>query len=336
MKNNPMDYVDMEVLSDFRFYLQKINEREGFKAGLTESYDPTPGIALDSEFALPNVSMDPRYSYIRQDIASANGLSTENKVLNALMTHIYGGDEVSRVFSGEVDRSRGFIDFERVAARDMSYIKQLRTNLSLAREHGYKQWVRWGIRVSVQSGGYKHVAQFGDEPSETSTVEWMSSWIADGTISKIIEANDFGEACQSFMGVRGIGPYLGLHSIAGLSPISEVRLCHTNDFVIAGPGAAFTIQKLFPGLRGWSPTDICYWLVENQDEVIPGYSFHEHWHQSGIYDKPQSKLFPLTAEIALCQFTSYLKARDSKRADALRRKPRPNVTELLTSIHQST
>ncbi len=330
-----IEHADQEVLSDFRKYLTGVCERFDHRAGINPGFKERPGIAATSEFAEPNIPMAARYNYIANDLANNKRISDHSKVLNILTTHLYGGHECPRVFSGELDRELGFVEFERIAARDLAYIASIRDNIAHANRHGLSVWDKWGMRVSVQSEGNKFAESVGSQRGHVAALEWMASWIDDGTVDRLLEANSFRQTSEILSEKRGIGNYIAYHCAAGLSPFSSVCMSHSEPFVLAGPGAVKTAKKLFPGLRV-NYNELCVAFAEQQDELLPDLSINEHWQNvtvngREVYPIRQDRLFALTSEIALCQYGVFTKARADQKTHARRQKGLPDIDRILAA-----
>lgn len=325
LKPNPFDYLDQESLVDFRFYFKKINEMFDYQAGVREIFEETPGVTSSSDFAQPSLTMDDRYNYAARDIFGNEEMSPANQVLNAFLTHIYGGYECPRVFSGQIERKKGWVDFERIAAKDYEYVETIKRNMEKSRALGYNMWSKWGLRVSVQNEGNKFCLKNDREPGSHACLEWMADWIEDGTIDRLLNAQAFSEATEILLEKRGIGPYIGLHSSSILTVAPNIKVSHTEPYVLAGPGAVQTIKRLFPGMKGWKHNDVCVWFTENQDELLGEERLHPHWHNvivngTEVYSEPQDRLYAITSEIALCQYGAFDRARANPAVNERRRK----------------
>lgn len=324
IKNNPFDFLDQDLLLDFRFYFRKVNEMFDYQAGVRHEFEEVPGVTSSSDFAQPSLAMDDRYNYAATDIFSNEKMSPTNQVLNSFLTHIYGGYECPRVFSGKVDRKDGWVDFERIASKDYAYIESIKVNMCKSRALGYNMWSKWGLRVSVQNEGNKFCLRNERETGSHACLEWMASWVHDGTVNRLLTASSFSEATNILLEKRGIGPYIGLHSSSILTVAPNINVSHTEPYVLAGPGAVQTIKLLFPGLKGWKHNDVCVWFAENQNELLGEEKLNRHWRNVNIngtevYSEPQDRLYAITSEIALCQYGAYTRARENPAVNERRR-----------------
>lgn len=330
------DSLDREVLADFRCYLYKFNEAIHYRAGLQDTFEEIPGISAKTEMAEPNITQTARYQYMARDLAFNGNMTTASQILNMLVTHVIGGHETPRAFSGRVEREWGFVDFERVAARDRDYIDQLESNALKMRAQGLAIWNDITIRSSVQGVANKYVDSIGSPRGYAGALEWMANWIADGTVDRLLDSETFQEATEILLEQKGIGKYIAFHAAAGISSHPLIRMGHEEEYALAGPGACRTIASMFHDSKV-HPNDVCIWFAENQEKLVPDLHYHEYWHNievdgKGVYGVPQDRLFPITSEIALCLYNTFKKNRQSAKFHASRQKAYPDLDPMLKLI----
>ena len=143
---NLWKYVDQDVANDIAYFWKRVIEGFDYRAGISESFNgDDPAIQWNTEYFGPNVTMDDRLRYIATNISTNKDMSEENRVLNFLITHFYGGRDCHRVLNAELDPRKAYTDFERVL-KDTEYFFNIKSNLDRAKSLGYSIWSKTELR----------------------------------------------------------------------------------------------------------------------------------------------------------------------------------------------
>ena len=116
---------------------------------------------------------------------------------------------------------------------------------------------------------------------------------------------------------KGIGEYYGFHCSVSTSVLPFLKYHHDQRFVAPGPGARYTIQKLWPEVPKKLYDEAIYFLRENSDEIglTENVEFHEKaYNIDGIFTQEQDSLKYYGTEVLSCQFGIYLQIRNDKKA----------------------
>lgn len=320
--------VDKDVLSDIRFFFEKINERNLFTRGLVEKYDP-PSLALgaDVEYFSSQITMDDRMVYIMRHIVTNPRVSPYNKIGNTIISHFYGARGIHSVITGESDPDKAIVGFDTLAAEqargsDLDYTESLRTRMNEAKLKKIPIWGTTELHTSIMGAGNSFVKKrYGeDKLTGLAVAEWIASWINTGYMDELMGSHSLEAMFKNLVRTPGIGPYYGYHCATSNSVNPSLRFHHDEPFCSPGPGAVMTLDLLFPGVsKKDSPHgNRVIWIRENQDELFPGLRdiFHPETHNvvaNGIkiFASEQNELKVYGTEVGLCQYSVYCRLRDN-------------------------
>lgn len=318
--------VDASVVSEFRFFLEKINERNLFTRGLVPKYEaPSPALGEEVEYFSSQITLDDRMQYIMRNIVTHPTLSEYNKIGNTIISHFYGARGIHSVITGESDPSKAHVDFEMLASELMDYNGEytllLQENMAKARLKKVPIWGTTELHTSIMGAGNAHVRmQTMHKRSDLAVAQWIASWITTGFMDKLLVSKSLKEMFTTLIVPSGIGPYYGYHCATSNSVNPNLDFSHDEPFCSPGPGAVMTLDLMFPGL---SKKEVPYgdrviWLRENQDEIFPGLreTFHpETFNVTAngvkIFDHDQDELKVYGLEVSLCQYSVYCRLRDN-------------------------
>ena len=321
--------LNKEVLSDVRFFLEKINERNLFTRGLVERYEaPSLALGQDVEYFSSQITMDDRMVYIMNNIVTDPHLSMRNKVGNTVISHFYGARGIHSVITGETDPKKALVDFELIAKEQEKtkeagpYTRALRERMDLAKTRKTPIWGTTELHTSIMGAGNSFVKnRYGPEAlTGLAVTEWISSWVNTGYMDELISSNSLEVMFKNLIKTPGIGPYYGYHCATSNSVNPGLKFHHDEPFCSPGPGAIMTLDLLFPGLsKKDSPHgNRVIWIRENQDDLFPGMReiFHPATHNvmaNGvkIFESPQDELKTYGTEVGLCQYSVYCRLRDN-------------------------
>jgi len=144
---------DKELMKEFNWFLYKINQRSCIQLGyLDEEYKNVNrlgkidyGLGEDVEYFHPTITLDDRMRFIGTEIASAD-MSLMNIVGNTFISHFYGGRGVHYLASG---KNGDFVDFDRIADKDVDYIQFVRFNLDKAIKNKQPIWGTTELHTST-------------------------------------------------------------------------------------------------------------------------------------------------------------------------------------------
>lgn len=332
---NPREKIDKEALEDFSFFLEKINERNLFIRGLIPSYEaPSPALGEGVEYFSSQITLDDRMVYIMNHIVTAPGLSMENKLGNTIISHFYGARGIHSVLTGESDPDKALVDFDQLAKEQIDYTRTnkigeytnwLRSETAKSKAKGLPFWGTTELHTSIMDGGNKFVkATFSEADAKASgslaVAEWIASWKNNGMMDRLIESKTLKDMYDNLRSIRGIGPYYGYHCATSNSVNPGLPFNHDEAFCSPGPGAKFTLAKIFPGVseKEFPMGARVIWIRENQDELFPGLrdKFHPATHNvvsNGIkiFEHEQNELKVYGCEVSLCQAAVYQRLKDN-------------------------
>ena len=337
---NLWKYVDQSVADDISYFWSRVIEGFDYRAGLSESFNSDdPAIQWNTEYFGPNVTMDDRLRYIATNISTNKEMSEENRVLNLLITHFYGGRDCHRVLNAELDPRKACTDFER-ALIDPEYVSQIKSNLDRARGLGYSIWSKTELHTSLMGASNKFAREVhGHDTHAVNMIIWLADWLVDGTVDKILHCTSLKECVEILLSKEGIGPYYGYHGATDQSTNPNLPFNHDEAFVVPGPGCQLTLKMLFPKLtnKECSPGNQVVWVRENQEKLFGKIKFNEFWHNVIVEDKqvytfPQNELMCYTAEVALCQYGVYCDMKKNTSRIAKRQIAETDVTSIVKSL----
>jgi len=340
---NLWKHVDQKVADDISYFWKRVIEGFDFRAGLNDSFNgDDPAIQWNTEYFGPNVTMDDRLRYMAENISTNKEMSDENRVLNFVITHFYGGRDCHRILNAELDPRKAYTDFERVLI-DPEYLEQIRSNLDRAKGLGYSIWSRTELHTSLMGASNKFAREIHGHPTHAvNMISWLSDWLVDGTVDKILHCRSLKECCEVLLSKEGIGPYYGYHGATDQSTNPKLNFTHDEAFVLPGPGCQFTLKMLFPTLsnKECSPGNQVVWVRENQEKLFGKIYFNEYWHNinvdgKNVYSFPQSELTCYSAEVALCQYGVYCDMKKNTSRIEKRQISNTDVTSIVEALqHQ--
>lgn len=321
---------DKGIMKDFNWFFRKINQRAAIAQGFTnETYvaerrdgSVDYGLGENVEYFHPTITLDDRMRYIIENIAPAD-IGKYNILGNTIISHFYGARGVHSTVTGISDPKKSFVDFERIAANDNKYIQHLRNTTDIqTKVNKLPIWGTTELHTSIQTAGRNYCREKYNEPERKfhpiDVSEWVASFITDGTMDYLLNESDHIEKTyQKLREKRGIGEYYGFHCAASTSVLPFVRYHHDQRFVAPGPGAVYTINRIWPSAPKKLYAEAIYFLREQGDEIglTDGVQFYEGAYNIGNnFDYPQDSLKYYGTEVMSCQFGIYLQIRDDKKA----------------------
>lgn len=260
-------------------------------------------------------------------------ISQENKVLNVMLTYMYGPTWTYLYLTGKTNPKEAWVDFDRVYS-DPSYVDELRENIAYARSHGHSMWTTTELHTSIQTEGRNYVRKKYNQPERKphalDIVEWMAAFKHTGVTKRIIEAKSLKQAYEALTSVRGIGPYFGWNSIVMIANAKFVDYTHDEPFVAPGGGAINTVDYLFEPMSAAGhkvrPADALVFLRENQHKLFPNLYIADPFQNVDVdYGKllkhDQTEFTTNSFEVGCCQFSVYRKF--LKEPDAMKRRMNP-------------
>lgn len=263
--------------------------------------------------------------------------SVYNRACNIFITFLYGPSSIYHTLSGKSNPADAFIDFERVA-KDPAYVTEIGANIAWARANGFKVWTTTELHTSIQTEARNFCRLKYNDPSRKADsldlVEWVASWIADGSIDRIVGAKTLADAYNRITDIRGIGPYYAGNPVMMIASLPEASYSHEEAFCAPGGGAVNTLTWLYDGKVNPLKGIVNVW--EHQHEWLPMSSsvpteFHNMDLPYGsLFSTPQKRLTCNSLEVGMCQFSVYRKFETSPELIA----KRPNVYEDVSKFKQ--
>jgi alpha-glutamyl/putrescinyl thymine pyrophosphorylase clade 1 len=330
--------IDMAVAADIKQFWDKAVHAFDYRAGLVDKFETNDfAVQADTEYFGPNVTMDDRLRYLGNNISNNKDISEENKVLNLIVTHFYGGRDCHRVLNAEMDPKKAYTDFRR-ALTDKTYVAEIKSNLDKAKKVGYSIWSTTELHTSLMGAMNKFAKKkFGEDTPKhaVNMIHWLSGWIEDGTVDKILNSKSLKECVGHICSKEGVGSYYGYHGGTDQSSNRSVSFTHDEPFVLPGPGCQWTLRRLFPDQK---PTGAqVVWLRENQHEIFGSVDFKPFWHNievngQKVFDKDQTELSYYSMEVALCQWGIYKDIQANPAREARRKIKPTDVDSIINYI----
>jgi hypothetical protein len=304
-----IDKFDKTVLEELRFFLKEINKREVLiSEGRKEEYvPPNDALQIDVMYWHPNRTRHGEVDWLMKYIFKEE-VSFTNKILNAFAVKFYGPAQAILNAINETEfSSKNLIDFERLPD-DKDYQEWIRENLQRARDEKKEQWGTTELRTSLQTAAREYCGGAVGETDWANMIEWIASFKKDGLIDFYASRPTMEQAFKQLTSYRGIGNYYGYHANSNLARCYDISMNENEDFVIAGPGAHKTIEKLYPNQKKDKVSDmqILLYIRDNQDIIFN----HEDVDRKALSQhlKPTQHVDYLTSfgcEITCCQFGVY-------------------------------
>lgn len=339
-----------ELMEEFNWFLYKVNQRANIQLGYSnEVYESVNrrgfndyGLGEDVEYFHPTITLDDRMRFIGQDIASLD-TSLMNIVGNTFISHFYGGRGVHFLASGE---DGVFVDFDKIADNDQTYIQFIRSNLDKAISNKQPIWGTTELHTSIQTSGRNFCRKKYNEPDRkfhaVDVCEWVASFRDTGFLERMQQCNHMSEIYTLLREQPGIGHYYGFHGAASSSVLPQMKYHHDQRFVSPGPGACLTIQYLWPASPKKLWAEAIYYMRENAEEIglTKDVVFHPKAFNiiksdgTNLFEYKQDSLKYYGTEVLACQFGVYLHIREDEKACARRRVARVKQTNTLTEFFE--
>lgn len=318
------NYINRDALNEYEYFLHTVNKKWEKQYNLTKVYDcDDPALAEDVEFFGNFILQDDRMRYIIENIVAIpdSKLSQVNKIGNTIISHFYGARGIHQIISGIKDPKNAHIDFERLFV-DRDYLDKIKQNCDIAKKEKKKFYGTTELHTSLQTAARNYCRVKYNNPeklaSQTDILEWIASWVNDGTIDKILNVNTLKGMFNILTSKNGIGEYYGYHCATSNSVNYALPFHHDEEFCAPGPGARGSLDNIFAPLKASGkvkkmPYDtLTIWIRENQEKLFkkPVKShvfFHNYITDTGIkiFEDDQDDLKVYTTEVSLCQFGVY-------------------------------
>lgn len=261
--------------------------------------------------------------FIAENISTAD-MSLFNIVGNTFISHFYGARGVHQLLTQSNDLKKCYVDFDRIADNDKEYIQLIRSNLDLAKRMKQPIWGTTELHTSIQASGRNYCRKKYNNPTRefhpVDVCEWVASFRENGLFEGMKQAEHMKDMYKLLITQPGIGDYYGFHAAASSSVLPQMKYHHDQKFVAPGPGAVYTISKLWPEAPKKLHAEAIYFLREQSDEIglTENVNFHEKAHNiyvdgKPIFSEPQDSLKYYGTEVLCCQFGIYLQIRNDKK-----------------------
>lgn len=304
-----IDKFDKKILAELKFFLKEINKREALiMDGRPDEYiEPCDALQIDVMYWHPNRTRHGEVDWLMKYIFNED-VSFTNKILNSMAVKFYGpAQAILNAINKDEFSSSNLIDFERLP-EDVDYQEEIRRNLLRAREEKKEQWGTTELRTSLQQAAREYCGGKVGETDWANMIEWIASFKKDGLIDFYETRPTMEQAFKKLTSYKGIGNYYGYHANSNLARCYDVSMNENEDFVIAGPGAHKTIEKLYPNQKRDKVSDqeILLYIRDHQDIIFE----HDAIDRQALsqYLKPTQPVDFLTSfgcEITCCQFGVY-------------------------------
>lgn len=306
-----IDKFDKTVLDELKFFLKEINKREVLIQESRQSnyQEPHPALQIDVMYWHPNRTRHGEVDWLMKYIFRPE-VSLTNKILNSFAVKFYGpAQAILNVIGEEEFSTKNLIDFERLP-EDRDYMKQIDENLVRAKEERKEHWGTTELRTSLQTAAKHHAGH----SRWSNMIEWISSFKTDGLIDFYASGPTMEQSFKKICEYRGIGNYYGYHSNANLARCYDISMNENENFVIAGPGAVATLDRLYPNAKKdkVSYQDILLYMRDNQEKLfeIEGTDRIALTQELKPGDVVQS-LTSFGVEITCCQFNVFTRFKEN-------------------------
>jgi hypothetical protein len=300
-----IDKFDKTVLDDLKFFLKEINLREVLiSTGKADTYkEPHPALQIDVMYWHPNRTRHGEVEWLMNYIYKPE-VSLTNKILNSFAVKFYGPSQAILNAIGKDEYStQNLIDFE-ILPEDKDYMLFIDDNLMKSRELKKEQWGTTELRTSLQTAAKKHAGH----SRWSNMIEWIASFKTDGLIDFYASNPTMEQAFNKITSYTGIGNYYGYHSNSNLARCFDLSMNENENFVIGGPGAAATLDRLYPASKKdkVSYQDILLYIRDNQDNIFDLESIDfEALTQTLKPGQIVNRLTSFGVEITCCQFNVF-------------------------------
>lgn len=334
--NYPIDkyfgLCDVEKFRDFKYFVQKVNERSEYDRQLRKKYDYKEyALNPNVEYFHPMITYDDRMVYIMENIVSLPNeeLSLYNKIGNTIISHFYGARGIHSIATRENDPKKAHVNFEDYHT-NQDYREFIRNNLVLAGEAKLPIYGSTELRTSLYGAANK--AQLErykkDKVHAGNIMDWVAQLGEQGMFERMMNSNSAAETFDILTENAGIGSYYGFHCATSNSVNPYLKWDNDENFVKPGPGAQYTLNLLFPKATSKQVTsgDLVVWFRHNQKffgfgDIKIHVSAHNVLDYNGnkILSKDQTEMMTYGSEVGMCQYGIFCKLRNDK-AGADRRK----------------
>jgi hypothetical protein len=311
--------LNKDKFQDFLRFLGKVNENAEFRFNLRNEYvnDDVndPALAQDVEYFGFNILQDARMRYIIENIVTNNEVSLPNKICNTVISHFYGARDIHRTLTGIDDVKKAIVDFERINSGDTGYLNSIKESTQRSLKNGKTLYGTTELHTSIQTAGRNFCRdkyENSNRPIEpTDILEWVSSWVTDGTVSEIKDCHSLYNMYKILTSKRGVGEYYGYHCATSNSVNPYLNFNHDEDFCAPGPGARSSIDYIFDGFTGKIPYgDVVIWLRREQDKLFGNMNIHPFFHNytastGRVFSDDQNNMKVYGTEVGLCQYGVY-------------------------------
>ena len=321
---NLIKYIDRDRCAELEAYLLRMQERALADAGRLK-YNDEADAALHRRvmYFQPILCTPCDRREVARTIVANPAISESDKVLNIMLTYMYGPTWTYLYLTGKTDPMLAHVLFDWVA-KDPDYVQEIRENIAYARLHGHSMWTTTELHTSLQTEARNYVRKRYNQPDRKADsldlIEWLASFKKAGVIDKIVKAKTLEEGYDALTSVRGIGPYFGWNSIAMIANCSFVPYTHDELFCAPGGGAISTLEYLFEPLREAGHSlrhgPLISWLRLHQRELFPNlYIDTIFQNMDTSYGKllreDQTEYTTNSFEVGCCQFSVYRKFKEN-------------------------
>jgi len=340
---------DVEKFLDFKYFIQKVNERSEWSRGLIKEYNYNEhALNPEVEYFHPTITYDDRMVYIMENIVSLpdSELSLYNKIGNTIISHFYGARGIHSIATRDNNPKTAHVNFE-IYHVDEKYRKFIRNNLFLAQQAKLPIYGTTELRTSLfgaanalekSINGNKEAVHAGN------IMDWVA-WLGEnGMFDRMINSNSAEETFSILTENSGIGSYYGYHCTTSNSVNPKLKWDNDSTFVRPGPGAQQALSMLFPTATSKQITsgDLVVWFRYNQKffgfgDIIIHESARNVLDSVGkkILKVDQIEMTTYSSEVGLCQYGIFCKLRkDSKAADR-RKVARVNNLDIESILEQA-
>lgn len=324
--------VDKDLLQEMRVFTHNVQRTWEIHYGVRPPEDyipPHPALGLEVEYFGFWATSDDRLRYIAENITTNPDLPLIDQIGNGLASHFYGARNVHQAMTGIDDPKKALIDYTKLAQEQLDfketgivgpYTQHLRVFLDEQKKKGIKLWGTTELHTSLQTAGRRWVNEWylndrmnAHKGTSANVCEWIASFKNSGLMQKMVDNSGLKSMCELLGTEWGIGDYYKFHGGSDLSLCPMLNAYVDERYVIPGPGATFTLKKLYPGLseREVSLEDRVIWYRENQEYLIGLPPINEYFHDfevNGINIFPEkiNEIKTTQAEVNHCQFGIYL------------------------------
>lgn len=294
----------------------------------------------------PNRSFHDEVIWLNKNLFYLQDASFEDKLVNAAVVKFYGPSNTLKIATAGTQWA--YVNFGEYR-RNRDYRKHLLSNVEGASARREQLWGTTELRTSLQTASRDHARANPSEIDEglsadqvatrkmrpSDMIHWIAS-LAPKWTEFYSKRPTMQQSFEMLTSHRGIGNYYGYHFSSNLARMPGIgaaslieaehaeafkklgiehgNLDENDDYVVAGPGAMATLNRLFPSLTvsAKTSTKLILAIRDNQEEFF-GIKGDSQAERDLLLSTELGRFTTFGCEIACCQFDVFERASTDRR-----------------------